>query len=131
MSLLMDALKKAEAAKQQATENLASAPLDLSVDGPMAPPLQLEHPAEPALPDLATHSAAVDADLAAESTAPPPRRAAPSAKTPRGNPNDTSDRLAARNVFEAKQPPATRAHLWIFAGLAGLAALSIGGYFWW
>ena len=26
MSLLMDALKKAEAAKQQATENLASAP---------------------------------------------------------------------------------------------------------
>lgn len=131
MSLLMDALKKAEAAKQQATENLASAPLDLSVDGPMAPPLQLEHPAEPALPDLATHSATVDADLAAESTAPPPRRAAPSAKTPRGNPNDTSDRLAARNVFEAKQPPATRAHLWIFAGLAGLAALSIGGYFWW
>ena len=82
MSLLMDALKKAEAAKQQATENLANAPLDLSVDGPMAPPLQLEHPAEPALPDLATHSAAVDADLAAESIAPVRQARQPERKKP-------------------------------------------------
>lgn len=131
MSLLMDALKKAEAAKQQAAENLASAPLDLSVDGPMTPPLQLERPAEPVLPDLATHSAAVDADLAAESASSTPRRVAPGAKTARGKAHDSSDRLAARNVFEAKQSPATRSRLWIFAGLAGLAALSIGGYFWW
>jgi len=133
MSLLMDALRKAEEAKRQASENAAPE---------AAPPreeLTLEAPSEPAapsgspLPDLAQHIDSVDADLASISTAAPARKpaAAPPPKPAHSGNHGAAERNAARNVFTAKQPPKSRAPLAIFLGLGSLAAFGIGGYFWW
>lgn len=123
MSLLMDALRKAEAAKQQGTEAPAPAAGELSLE-PIPPP------ATSPLPDLAQHLDSVGADLAAMPATPPPRgnRAA----TTDGNARrDEAERAAARNLFAVKEAPASRLPLWLFVGLAGIAALGIAGYFWW
>ena len=137
MSLLMDALKKAEEAKRQAGEGYASgttpaAPTELTLQ-PVTP---ASAPPGPALPNLSQqHLDSVDADLASVSTsAPPKKRQAAPAQKPAGisaaNPEEV-ERSAARNVFAAKQPPKSRAPLWLFLGLIGVAAVGIGGYFWW
>jgi tetratricopeptide (TPR) repeat protein len=77
----------------------------------------------------------VDADLASVSTSAPPkmRKPAPVPKSvkPASESTEALERNAARNVFAVKQVPTSRAPLWIFLGLAGLATAGIGGYFWW
>lgn len=151
MSLLMEALKKAEEAKRQAAAQAdtpsppAGEPTLVPLDPPPAPPAQPA--AGSPLPDLAQHLAAVDADLAAVSTEAPPRRRAGSpaasavASTPpplaAGNAPPVFDlgqteaaRSMARNAFAAKQPSPRRT-LWWIGGLAVLAALAIVGYFGW
>lgn len=123
MSLLMDALRKAEAAKQQGTEAPTPTAGELSLE-PIPPP------ATSPLPDLAQHLDSVGADLAAMPATPPPRgsRTAPSDGNAR---RDEAERAAARNLFAVKEAPASRLPLWLFVGLAGIAALGIAGYFWW
>ncbi len=123
MSLLMDALRKAEAAKQQGAEPQSPTPDELTLE-PIPPP------ATSPLPDLAQHLDSVGADLAAMPATPPPRgsRTGP----PNGNARrDEAEREAARNLFAVKEAPASRLPLWLFLGLAGTAALGIAGYFWW
>ncbi len=131
MSLLMDALKKAEATKQQAfdppsapgaTPNVPSAPGSVSANAP---------PPGDRLPDLAAHSDALEADLAAISAAAPPRRSAPPARPAASKMREDSERLAAQNVFSAKRTPAISPSLWVILGLAAAVALGIGAYFWW
>jgi Tfp pilus assembly protein PilF len=131
MSLLMEALKKAEEAKRLAGENhppggaaTAAAPLELL---PTTPP-----PASP-LPELALHIDAVDADLSAVSNEAPPQRKTPPnpAAATTNSRQDAIERDAVRNVFTAKQMPKARTGLWLMLGLGALVALSIGGYFWW
>ena len=139
MSLLMEALKKAEEAKRRAseaspsgTDEPAATPLTLE---PLTPPPRPTPPGSP-LPDLAQHSASVDADLAAAHTDAPLKRRpnlnlTPPPKAPLAPPADTADRAAARNAFAAKRPAPPRNALWLALGAGGLAAISMAAYFWW
>jgi tetratricopeptide (TPR) repeat protein len=139
MSLLMDALKKAEEAKRQAGESPAPGAV------PAAPPELTLQPVTPvfappgsALPNLSQqHLDSVDADLANVSTSVPPRRRQ-ATPTPALKPAkiseesaEAAERSAVRNVFAVKQPPKSRAPLWILLALVGVATFGIGGYFWW
>ena len=149
MSLLLDALKKAEEAKR-----LASAPAgagspptapappgaELSLEPVHSAPAPTATPPGSPLPDLSAHLDTVDADLAAVSTAPPrrppqtePKRTPPAAKAA-SNPaaNPASEQEAVRNVFAAKRTPApNRTLLWLALGAVALLAIAIGGWFWW
>lgn len=131
MSLLMDALRKAEAAKRQGadpqeTAAEARAPLELSLEPVPPPPAGAASP----LPDLALHLDSVGADLATMSP-PPPRKAPPTEKPGAAARREEAERTAARNVFAVKQAPASKKPLWLALGLGGAAALAIGAYFWW
>lgn len=126
MSLLMDALKRAEASKQQAAGAVAPPGGDALALEPLTPvpPSQL--------PELAAHIDSVDAELAsspqrAESAPPPATAARQSAATP-----DAAARAAARNAFAAKQSDEMpgRTPLWLVLGGLGLAAAGIGTYVW-
>ena len=46
-------------------------------------------------------------------------------------PDEATERAAVRNVFSAKQAPKPFTGLRLFVGLGVLAALGLGGYFWW
>lgn len=138
MSLLMDALKRAELAKQEA----ARAQFGIPPNTPAESGLSLEPigvdkagAATNPLPDLAHYIDAVDADLAStplpRTAAPPPPPAATS--VPPSQPAEQANRDSIRNAFAAKQPVATppsRLPLWLALGTLGLAGLSIGAYVW-
>lgn len=110
MSLLMDALKRAETAKQEA----ARAQFGIAPGtGPEAAlsleplPGETGSPASNPLPDLANYIDAVDADLASNAlpkTPPPAASHAPGAASP-APANEQSNRQAVRNAFAAKQAP--------------------------
>ncbi|PKO36817.1 MAG: hypothetical protein CVU33_16365 [Betaproteobacteria bacterium HGW-Betaproteobacteria-6] len=127
----MDALKRAENAKQESARNPQGGTLPTAGDllslEPYAPE-PTKGAANP-LPDLASHIAAVDAELAS-STLPAPQRAAPQADTPPARPVET--REAVRNAFAAKLTPAapSRRPLWLALGTLGIAGIAIGGYVW-
>lgn len=138
MSLLMEALKKAEETKRLAGERNVRAtppaePRELALT-PLAEPSQApESVSASPLPDLSMHFASVDADLASIPTEPPAKQPSSTPPIPadRGPAGD-AERLAVRNVFAAKQPArAQQSGLWVFAGLCALAVFGIGGYFWW
>jgi tetratricopeptide (TPR) repeat protein len=131
MSLLMEALKKAEEAKRLASENLPPGAATTP-----APPLELLPAAPPPtspLPELALHIDSVDADLSAVSTETPLRRKVTpnTAAASENSRQEAVERDAVRNVFAAKQTPKARTGLWLMLGLGSLVALTIGGYFWW
>ncbi|MBL8422296.1 MAG: tetratricopeptide repeat protein [Candidatus Accumulibacter phosphatis] len=131
MSLLMDALRRAEEAKRLATPGSRAEAVagELSLDPLEATPAPPDTP----LPPLSRHLDTIDADLAAAATAPSsPRRAPPTEGVPADNgAREAAERRAARNVFAAKPVPASRTPLWLFLGLLGLATMAIVGYFWW
>lgn len=152
MSLLMEALRKAEQQKQQALSEDSPAPaesdkLELAPLPEESPPAQ----GSPAvggdrLPELPTRLEDLDEQFLAHELAPPstPRPAtagktgAPPRATPPSRPqaasSDTSPRETARNVFAAKQPaPTKNRHGFAIAvgGLTFLAVVAIGGYFYW
>lgn len=131
MSLLMDALKRAESSKQQAlrtpggrtvvqpNETLSLEPLATDGNAPSNP-----------LPDLANHIDAVDIELASSAAQPTtPSQAIKSGTSPS---QGQQDRQAARNAFAAKQTNATpsRLPLWLTLGALATAAIGIGGYVW-
>lgn len=132
MSLLMDALRRAENAKQESARNSQGGTLPTASDLLSLEPIAAE-PAKGAanpLPDLASHLAAVDAELAS-SALPEPRPAAPqTSEAPQARPAE--QREAVRNAFAAKQPAATpsRLPLWLALGTLGIAGVAIGGYVW-
>ena len=130
MSLLMDALKRAEASKQEAARAAAGHETPPVAAGEMS----LEPRAAPgaggtSLPELAAHIDALDADLA---TTPPLRRPPPAAppRTPSGAPEAEDLNLAAaRNAFAAKQQePPSRRPMWLALGTLGVAMAGIGAY---
>ncbi len=153
MSLLMDALKKADEAKRaagegraavtQAPQELELAPLEAkTAEAAAEDTLRQTSPSGVSpLPDLSLHIDSVDADLAAVSTGstnkprtqkPPsatPNNAMP--KTTNSMPRDDSERAAVRNVFTAKQTTDTRSALWFILPVAGVVAIGMGAYFWW
>lgn len=130
MSLLMEALKRAEESKRLAEGNAEGALPDTSVATTTI--RTSNSPRYSPLPDLSLHSDAVNADLAAVSSGAPLRNTSvPSPKQPTANSRDALDREAARNVFTAKRTVSSPNGFWLFLGLSGLAALGIGAYFWW
>jgi tetratricopeptide (TPR) repeat protein len=133
MSLLMDALKRAELSKQEAARQQADKGAAPSVpgEGLTLAPLAGETPAPAGrpLPDLATHIEAVDADLARSAQARPATEPAPA---PAFVATAATGQRVARNAFAAKQPPAatSRTPLWLTLGLLGVAGLGMAGYVW-
>jgi hypothetical protein len=138
MSLLMDALKRAETSKQEAARAAAAqgkpAP---AADGLSLEPLSAAHGSTGALPDLAAHIDALDADLAATAPAAPVRQPAAAAAEPTLAPNpapqpqpnlEALNQAAARNAFAAKQAAETpsKRPMWIALGILGLAFAGIG-----
>ena len=147
MSLLMEALKKAEESKRRAGENgapeIAPAATNELTLAPMTTPgpppgTTSETNSHSPLPDLSLHYASVDADLATLSTEAPARQTPSSPPSSSQNATATdigrreaTERAAVRNVFSAKQAPKPFTGLRLFVGLGVLAALGLGGYFWW
>lgn len=135
MSLLMDALKRAETSKQDAARALTGR--DVAPSG--GENLSLEpaamgksRGASNPLPDLASHLDAVDADLAHAARPEMPHR-------PRSSPPPVVERVAeqsgrdaVRNAFAAKQPASTssKTPLYLALGTLGIAGLAIGAYVW-
>lgn len=152
MSLLMDALKKAEEAKRAAGEGrtvgtpapreLELAPLETPATETSPESLSRQPPSSAStLPELSLHIESVDADLAAVSTQradkrPLPKPApAPSShaapKSTNDSPKADTERAVVRNVFSAKQASEPRSALWIILPVSALIATGIGAYFWW
>jgi tetratricopeptide (TPR) repeat protein len=139
MSLLMDALKRAETSKQEARRAAAGATghetIAASADNLSLEPLAGSAPDGKSLPDLAAHIDALDAELAI-TPAPAPRRAAPPAAQPVVSielepPPDSEEekQAAARNAFSAKlSEKPSRRPMWLALGTLGLAAAGIGTY---
>ena len=139
MSLLMDALKRAETSKQEAARALAGGEAKttfaekLSLEPlPTGRPKGLINP----LPDLATHIEAVDADLAtanaARPQAPAAARANPTPPPVSAKPSIPNEREAIRNAFAAKlaAKPIPKWPLWSALGALLIGAVVIGAYVW-
>jgi Tfp pilus assembly protein PilF len=141
MSLLMEALKKAEETRRQADGKNVSAALTANPDTnpdsiltttppteAVAKPILTVPPGSPLSPQpsnhLAWHLDAVDAERAATSSAPPARHP-PLAE------NSEIAHSAASQAFVAQRPPKTGNVLWPIVGVGLLALLGVGGYFWW
>jgi tetratricopeptide (TPR) repeat protein len=129
MSLLMEALKKAEEAKRQAESRDGPAAAGMTAPMPsISPPFPSPSPSPPDPPadflsDPAARFDAANAHFSATSDAPLPGRPALDADL-------AQERSAARNLFVAKRPePANTLGLIVGAGI--LAVLGVGGYFWW
>lgn len=132
MSLLMDALRRAENAKQESARKPQGGTLPTASDLLSLEPISQEpqKTAPNPLPDLAMHLAAVDAELA-NSALPEARPAAVEARVaPQARPVEA--RESVRNAFAAKQPPSapSRLPLWLALGTLGIAGIAIGGYVW-
>lgn len=128
MSLLLDALKRAEEAKRQSAQDSAlpaaesSPPPELT----LAPQERSDSP----LPDLRLHLDEVEKDLRAEANANDTRAAAATAA--RAPAAGGVAQAAARNVFAAKTtaPEPSRPRTLLIGGIAGgIGALAIAGYF--
>jgi tetratricopeptide (TPR) repeat protein len=130
MSLLMDALKRAEASKQEAARAAAGHEAPPTAAGDMSlEPLAASGAGGTTLPELAAHIDALDADLAAT----PPLRRPPPAPQPRTAPStpgpEDINLAAARNAFAAKQQePPSRRPMWLALGTLGVAMVGIGAY---
>lgn len=132
MSLLMDALKRAETSKQEAARAQSGAPEIAAGDLLSLEPLTSEpsRGATNPLPDLASHLEAVDAELAS-SALPEARPVAAPGKSAPGAAS-TEQRAAVRNAFAAKltSEPPSRLPLWAALGTLGIAGIAIGAYVW-
>jgi tetratricopeptide (TPR) repeat protein len=129
MSLLMDALKRAETSKQEAARSLTGRDSGAATNLGLEPINARDTGRQ--LPNLAQHIDSLNADL--EAGAPPQNRAAAPQPKPEPSPaqqlNDDENRAAIRNAFATKEvKPASRAPLWLALGTLGLAAVGIGGY---
>ena len=140
MSLLMDALKRAESSKQDAARQVAGRPQGTTDSGLSLEPLGTEaaRTANKPLPDLASHLESLEADLAdVRLLDPPPARPAPPPPattlpptTRHEKPEEHRERESVRNAFAVKQSPVqnSRKPLWLALGTLGIAAVGIGGY---
>lgn len=115
MSLLMEALKKAEEAKRLGIEDLP---------GPRATPRTRSSSATPG---------ENDPRVLGESPAPHPLDSDQAGQTSARHSNSlaNAERTAARNLFSAKQSAHNNTTLWFIGAAALVAALALGGYFWW
>jgi Flp pilus assembly protein TadD len=139
MSLLLDALKKAEKAKEEAQrrtggEQRASPPLQLQEEAPARPVLTRRE-----LPDISPSLEILSDDIdAKEAGAGEPRTPAGAAFAAQGRAQSTAretseqaDRATARKVFEVKfREPDPRLPFFLTMGALGFAAIGTVVYFW-
>ena len=129
MSLLMDALKRAETSKQEAARATPGKSPTITTGA-----LSLEQPAPPTpgstgpLPDLAMHIDAVDAELARTAHPESPAKLRPSPQTRAAQEQD--EREAVRNAFAAKpaDSPCPKGPLWFAFGTLVIAVIAISTY---
>src|SRR2546425_10853369 len=145
MSLLLEALKKAEKAKEEAQKRArgdsGGAAGELRLEGEAAPAADDTHVVtRPELPDISQPLEIISDDLAAKEPPPQGEKESPeypAAPSPRpqaplreADPR-SADRAAARKVFEAKfKEPNPRMPFYIAMGVLGVFALGTVGYFW-
>jgi len=137
MSLLMDALKRAENSKQEAARALVGSEAAPAFGEKLGlEPLASGRPKgviNP-LPDIASHIDAVDADLAIASRleVPPRSRTNPTQPAAAEKISAPNEREAIRNAFAAKlaTEPLPKWPLWLALGVLLMAALVIGAYVW-
>jgi Flp pilus assembly protein TadD len=140
MSLLLEALKKAEKAKEEAQrrssgEQRATAPLQLQEEA--APQAGAKHVlTRPELPDISQPLEILSDDIAPKgapgANEPRPSSGAPfSAQAASRAASEQTDRAAARKVFEVKfKEPNPRLPFYMAMGTLGLAAVCTVVYFW-
>jgi len=138
MSLLLEALKKAEKAKEEAQRRARSEggepELQLEAEAVAAP----EPAAKPVLtrnnlPEITSQPLEILADEPPPRPAPGarPKPEAPRAEAPKAEPVDAAARASARKVFEAKfKEPNPRLPFYIAMGVLGAFALGTVVYFW-
>lgn len=129
MSLLLDALKRAEEAKRLAAQPGTSPARDTAREAESLTLAPKDDDKSP-LPDLDAHLESVEQDLRAEVTV----SEKPAARVPPSSvqtPSSGAAQAAARNVFAAKPPAApAKSKTMLIAGTAGgIAAIGIVGYF--
>ncbi len=139
MSLLLEALKKAERAKEEAQrrasgEPQAPAPLQLQET---APPAEAKHVLTRAeLPDISQPLEILSDDIAPKAPAAASEQRPPFASPPRPQSaaretSQQADRATARKVFEAKfREPNPRLPFYLAMGALGFATLCTAVYFW-
>jgi len=149
MSLLLEALKKAEKAKEEAQKRArgdsGGAPGELRLEGEVAPASDNTRVVtRPELPDISQPLEIISDDLAAREPATPGEKASPEHSAapqpappprPQAPPREadprSGDRAAARKVFEAKfREPNPRMPFYIAMGVLGVFAFGTVGYFW-
>jgi Tfp pilus assembly protein PilF len=144
VSLLLEALKKAELAKQNASGQQGEPTLPppdagsgLSLEPTPAPGGERPLITRDRLPDITQPLEILSEDLPSAGTrreAPPPASAAPThAPTAPSAPaaGEDDDRAAARQLFEAKVDYDPRRPFFIVVGLLGIAIVGTLGYFLW
>ena len=124
MSLLLEALKKAEKAKEEAQRR---------AKGDAGPELRIENPSpipekpvltRAELPDIRQPLEILTDEIA-------PRQAEPAPEAVESDQPQAAERAAARKVFEAKfREPNPRLPFYITLACLGMAAIGIVGYFW-
>ncbi|MGE5641271.1 MAG: tetratricopeptide repeat protein [Clostridia bacterium] len=146
MSLLLEALKKAEKAKEEAQrragEPAAPATTELSLQAEQPPAAQPSAGAKPVvtrtqLPDISQPLEIVSDDIAPKAGA-AAAPSAPASSAPRAQASaraaaaePTAQRAAARKVFEAKFKESNpRMPFYLTLGVLGAFALGTIGYFW-
>lgn len=121
MSLLMDALRKAEEAKRAAAQSDNTAP---------AAPLPMVEPVAP----HASSTPSPLQELGLEPLSPPAAPPRESAAPPAAASDAAMQRQAVQNAFAAKKvahAPGDKVFMLALAGVAALTALGIGAYVWW
>ena len=120
MSLLLEALKKAEKAKEEAQRKARG-------ESPAADTKPVLTRAE--LPDIRQPLEILSDDIKPSESAPAP--APPPTQAPDAPVNHAADRATAKKVFEAKfDEPNPRLPFYLAMGLLGVFAMGTVGYFW-
>jgi tetratricopeptide (TPR) repeat protein len=139
MSLLLEALKKAEKAKEEAQRRARDGDSELGLAQGAPPGTQgrpvmtraelpdISAPLEILSEDLSARPAAAELSLQSAATAP---GAPAAARRPAAEPQ-AAERAAARKVFEAKvREPDPRLPFYITVGVLGAFAIGVAIYFW-
>src|SRR5918995_1134394 len=122
MSLLLEALKKAERAKEEAQRRARGEP-EIAEPAPRTEPAVVTRTK---LPDIRQPLALEDDARPAKPVSPPPERRAEPKKDPQA-----SERASARKVFEAKfREPNPRLPFYLTMGALGVFAVGTVVYFW-
>jgi tetratricopeptide (TPR) repeat protein len=127
MSLLLEALKKAEKAKEEAQRRAKgeAAASELRLEPGEAPPAEKPVLTRAELPDIRQPLEILSDEIAA------PKQPEPAPAPEKPVETQATQRAAARKVFEAKfREPNPRMPFYITLGFLGVAAIGTVGYFW-